>query len=1059
MDRHPLGLGQEQLFFLDELSPGNPTYNVCQAFRLSGPVDLSALETSASVVVARHEALRATFHSDEHGPYQVIHAPTPVRIDPVDVSGTSATPNAVADATESLIQQILVDEAERPFDLGAGPLYRFRLFKVGEHDHVLVIAIHHMVIDGWASSLLCREMSTIYEAVHAGHGVPELPTPVSYLDVVAGQRGQRGVLDDDLRYWETRLAGLPILEVPADWPRPAVPSHLGALVSLDLSATLRRDLTITATQHGVSLLMLLTTGVAAVLSRYSGQDDLAIGLSMLGRTEPEHEKVVGFFTNMVVLRADASGNPSIANFVGRIADSMLDAYDHHTAPFGMVVERVRPTRDASRNPLFQVCVQLLGEQNSGNDLVLAGTDTTPVRMPVTRSRFDLTFNFVESADGLKLEIEYATDLYERWRMESLLEHVERALIGVCLDPASQQLSDLSLLSEADQARLLAAGGSVATGYPPVPVHVAVADTARRQPSAVALECRDQQLSYAELDHRAQCLAAWLRAAGIGHESLVAITMDRDIDAIVALLAVMKSGGAYVVLDPRHPADRLAYMLADSAATVVLTTAELADRVPATDGVTVIHVDRQWPEIAAGAQPERWPELATRDSLVYALYTSGSTGRPKGVLLEHRALLSFAYAYSQAFDLGPGDRMLQFSALSFDMSHGEIFAGLVSGATLVLVPVEDGTPDGISAMIADREVTFVSLSPAMLALVNAGPYPHLRKIQSGGDVLPAETVNRWNQPHRRMINMYGPTETAVACTGHVCDSSRPYQTAPPIGVALRDRRMYVVDRWDRLVPRGVPGELLIGGDEGVARGYLNSPDLTEARFVADPFHPDSRVYRSGDLVRWTAGWELEFLGRIDAQVKINGIRIEVEEIEAVLLKHPGVAMAAVAAHPDPAGGKRLVGYVAPVDGDELTVRMVRGYLGEHLPEYMVPTAWVFMDRLPLTTARKVDRAALHAPDPGELQADEEFIAPVTPTEVAIAEAFAEVLGRDRVAAEDNLFDLGGGSLHAMRVVSRLNKSFGIRLNLRVLYGSATVRALGKLVDELVDESTATARSGR
>lgn len=431
--------------------------------------------------------------------------------------------------------------------------------------------------------------------------------------------------------------------------------------------------------------------------------------------------------------------------------------------------------------------------------------------------------------------------------------------------------------------------------------------------------------------------------------------------------------------------------------------------------------------------------------MYVIYTSGSTGRPKGVIVEHRALLSFTVAYRRAFDLGPGDRMLQFSALTFDMSQGEIFAGLCAGATLVLVPYGVSTPEDLETLVRDQEITFVSLSPAMLALVAPGPYPALRKIQSGGDVLPAEVVARWWAPDRLMINMYGPTEATVACTGSVLRAGTGRSGAPPIGTPMVDRQMYVVDRHDELVPSGVPGELLIGGDEGLARGYLNLPELTAERFVPDPFRPGLRVYRSGDLVRWTVDGELEFLGRLDSQVKVNGIRIELEEIESVLLRHPAVAMAAVAVRPDVRGEKRLVGYVAPAGRDGPAPDELRRHAAGQLPDSMVPSVWVTLPALPLTTARKVDRTAL--PDPGPAWSGDPNgpVPPATATEHAVAEILAEVLAVPTVSVTSGFFDLGGTSMDAMRVVSRINKRFGTRMNVRSLYGNASARAIAADVD--------------
>jgi amino acid adenylation domain-containing protein len=1043
-ERLPLTLGQEQLWFLSELSPGNSAYNVLHAYRLFGPLDVDILRQALIHEMNRHEALRATFNADAGIPYQVVRESAVDALTVEDLTGLAAP------AREEAVQHALREEADQPFDLRSGPLYRFRLLRTGPQEHVLWFCFHHIVTDGWSSGILYDELPEVYRALRDGDEPQLGPLPGRYVDFARWQREeQQGLMEEQLRYWEERLGGIQVLDLPADRARPANPDHRGAEASVEVPPALLSAVRATAHQHGVSVLMLLATGLTAVLARYTGREDIPLGISMLGRTEPEHEQIVGLFTNMIVLRSDLSGDPTMAELLVSTGDALLDAYDYQGAPFGAVVERVQPVRDASRNPLFQVCLQLVGAGNSGGNLTLPDIVAESLHAPVVRSRFDLTLNCVESADSLRIDVEYAAELFDPDRIDRFLRHTVRALDTICSAPDTR-LSELPLLSTEERDELLAAGRGELSGLPPGVVHVAVAERAAADPDAVALICRGKPLSYGELDRRAETLGRYLQLQGVGHEQIVGIALHRDLDAIVALLGVLKSGGAYTVLDPAHPAARMDFMLRDTGAPLLLTTSDLVERLPQPDGWRVVELDRQWAEIEAAAGPAPAAPVATPDSLAYVLYTSGSSGKPKGVLLEHRALLSFAHQYGHAFDLHPGDRMLHLSALSFDMSHGELFAGLVAGATLVLVPQEGTSPDALAELMRAERVSFISMSPAMLALVDADPYPDLKKMQAGGDLLPGEVANKWTQPGRRVLNVYGPTEAAVACTAYECDPAVTWRSSPPIGGPFLDRRLYVVDRWGNLVPKGVPGELLIGGDEGIARGYLNRADLTEQRFADDPFHPTGRIYRSGDLVKWTDDWQIQFLGRLDAQIQLNGLRIELEEIESTLLAHPQVGLAAVAVRPTPQREMQLVGYVTPAPGQAPDIAELRAHLGRQLPDYMVPTAWVVLDELPLTTARKVDRQAL--PDPvATLTEEKTFVAYGTDTERKVAEVLAEILDRPRVSADDSFFELGGNSMQAMRAVSRLNKAFGIRLNVRSLYGGTTVVDVAKRIDALLGEA--------
>ncbi|MBM7774643.1 amino acid adenylation domain-containing protein [Actinokineospora baliensis] len=1040
--RLPLSFGQEQLWFLRQLSPDEIVYNLGFAYRLRGALDVGVLHASLSRVVNRHDMLRSTFGSDDGTPYQVIGPCREVELVEIDLGDLPAAER------EQALQDALEVENRTPFDL-TRPLYRFKLWRLGGDEHVFWFGWHHIVIDGWSSGSVIAELTATYRALLAG-AEPELPLPVmSYAEHIAQQRERLSgeALEEELRYWEQSLAGLPVLELPTDRLRPTVPSGRGEMLSVDCDPQLLVSLRELAQQHGASLFMVLTAAVTIVLARYSGEEDIPLGVPMLGRVDPDLEDVVGMFINMVVQRTSTAGDPTFAELLDRIADTSLDLYEHQEIPLEMVVQRVQPIRDPSRNPLFQVSVQVLGDGMSGAGFQLPGVESERVPIESVLAMFDLVINFWESADSLRLDIGYATDLFDRWRIDGLADHIQTVLGAVAAEP-SLRVWQVPLLSESERSRVLAAGRGEVVEFTHDAVHVTIAEVARANPDAVALVCRDVEMTYAELDRRADLVARLVRSHGIEHEDIVAIAMDRDLDALVAMLGVLKAGAAFTMLDPSHPAKRLDYMLRDTATRLLLTRTRHLPQLPSAGGWTVVPLDAEWDSIEAVPADQPLAEWATGRSLAYVIYTSGSTGQPKGVMVDHRDLQCFLGAYRRTFDFGVGSRMLQLPALTFDMSIGEIFTGLTAGATLVLVSPEEGlAPDALSKLMRDQRVTYAGLSPAILSVLDAEPYPDLRGVMSGADAVPAEMVNKWNLPGRVFVDLYGPTEATVACTEYVCEQV-DWRTPPPIGHPEENRLVYVVDRAGNLTPPGIAGELLIGGDDGLARGYLNQPELTAQTFIPDPFRPAGRVYRSGDLVRWRPDLELEFLGRIDHQVKLRGLRIELGEIESALQLHPQVRMAVVLLRSDSRGEKQLVGYVTAESEPPPSTAELTRHLGEQLPEYMVPTAWVVLDEFPLTAARKVDRKALPEPVEQGEQAEAEFVPPQTPTEVGVCEIFAEVLALPRVGSLDNFFELGGNSLQAMRAVSRINKKFQVKINIRLLYGRAAVNAIAAKIEEMI-----------
>lgn len=1037
----PLSFGQEQLWFLDQLDPGHGTYNIPLAFRLRGPLDVDALARALNRLLARHEALRATFASVDGEPVQVIAEHSPLVLDVEDVAEPTAT-------DPGRLQAVLDDEAARPFDITADRLLRARVLRLGADDHVLCLNVHHIAADGWSVGLLTDELADAYAAA-VGGGEPALDDiPVQYGDFVLWQRDwlQGDVLEEQLRHWEEALAGAPVVDLPADRPRPARPTFAGDVVTRALGPALGGRLAAVGRANRASLLMVLTAAVDLLLARYTGEDDLSVGTTMLGRTRPELEKVVGLFINMVVLRVDASGDPTFEELLGRVRDATLAAYDHQDVPFEKVVGRVEGVRDPSRNPLFQVAVQLL---KANRPLRLAGLHVEPITRPAGGSRFDLALSFTDAPDGLRLAVEYSTDLFDRWRIEQLVDHLERALTAVA-DAPSLRVSEVPLLGPEERDRLMAMGRGEDVAYPRGPVHTLVAERVRLDPDAVAVVHDRKELTYGELDRGAQALAVELRARGARHGDIVGVALDRSLDVFVALLGVLKAGAAFVVLDPGHPAKRLAHILRDTAAPVVLTRSDMLASLPEPHGwaPVCLDTDRERIEAAADSRAGAWEEWATPDSLAYVVYTSGSTGEPKGVPIDHRGLMLFVTSFVRLYGIGPDDRLLQYASLIFDLSLGEIFGALTTGASLVTGPPDTLlSPPALAALIREHEVTYVGAPPAMLAVLEPGPYPSVRAVFAGGEALSADLVNRWNLPGRTFVNAYGPTEAAIGCTAHVCER-RAWRSPPPIGRPLEHRRLYVVDRSGDLAPVGVPGELLIGGDEGLSRGYLNQPGLTDARFVPDPFRLDGRAYRSGDLVRWTPDGVLEFVGRMDNQVKLRGLRIELDEIATVLEAHPHVGQAVVTMREDRPGQQRLVAYLV-ASGPPPDTADLRSHVEAELPAYMVPSAWVTLDALPLTRSGKVDRSALPAPTLG--RDDGAAATPLaTETERTVGAVLVEVLGVPGVGADDNFFDLGGTSLQAVLVLTRLADLLGVSVAVRAVYGAGSVRSLAAHLDELLAE---------
>ncbi|OEJ93284.1 non-ribosomal peptide synthetase [Streptomyces thermolilacinus] len=1033
----PMSFAQERMWFLDRMSDRGDEYVLWYAWRVRGGLDRTAWQGALDDVVARHEVLRTALVEVDGRPAQRVRGPVAV---PLEWHTAGAGGGTGADAgLRELVRERAAAFATRRFDLAAPPLLRAGVWELGPDDHVAVIAFHHAATDGWSKDVLVGELTACYAARLAGEraGLPELP--VQYGDFAVWQRraAEDGALEGPLDYWESALAGLAPLELPTDRPRPAVWSGRGAAVEVDLPPSLAAGLDELARRHGVTRFMVLLAVVQIVLARWSGQRDVAVGTPVAGRGQLELERLVGLFVNTVVLRGDLSGDPSFEAFLGRVRESVLGAFDHQDVPFEKLVERLRPERDASRNPLFQVMFDVQESPVGGPRA--EGLDVEPFALPWRSAKFDLTATFLLYADRFALNVEYATDLFDAATVTRFAGHVGRVLESVLADPG-RPVGRLEMLTGAEHAELVGPVDAAAPAVAQVPPY-AVAGA----PGAVALVCGDASLTYGELDGLAGGLARELADAGAGPETAVGVCLGRGLWSVVAMAAIWRAGGVYVPLDPRLPEERLRYMVERAGVRFVVTdgaTAPLAAGL----GVPVLDVDAVRPD------PDGPRHTPTPRELACVIFTSGSTGRPKAVGVEHHALAAHALTARERFGITAEDRVMNFASFSFDASLEQVLPALGAGAAVVIRPDEVWTVEELAERVREARVTVMEVTPsyweeiaARLDTVGDG-LKGLRLVVTGGETLPSAPLARWFAylPHVPVQNTYGPTESVISATSRLVTG--PVEGRVPIGTAWGARRLYVVDAYGELAPVGVPGELLVGGPE-LARGYLGQPGLTAERFVPDPFGgAGGRLYRTGDIVRRLPDGELDFLGRTDHQVKIRGFRIELGEVEAVLEAHPAVHAAAVVVR-ELRGDRTLVGYAAGRDPDTAALAE---WCRDRLPGYMVPAAFVVLDALPRTVQGKCDTAALPDPEPPVTPG---AVAPRTPTELVTAQVWAEVLGLPQVGVDDDFFALGGHSLRAVAVASRLRAAFDCPVRVRDLFEHPTVERLAAELERRLVEQIA------
>ncbi|WP_410586702.1 amino acid adenylation domain-containing protein [Amycolatopsis sp. lyj-23] len=1003
----PLSSGQRQLWFLEELLPGTAAYVSHVAVRLTGPLSVPAAERALNAVVARHAALRTTIAVEDGQPVQVVADELHVGIELVD-----------AEATPDAAPELAARVARRPFDLRRAPLLRAALVRVADEDHVLVLAGHHAVVDGWSFSVLLRDFANAYR------GIP-LPPPTAQYAQFARWQQDRPELTARLDHWRDRLAGAPALhELPLDRPRPSVQTFAGAVHTFAVPADLHQRLVALSRAEGVTLFMTLFTAYAVLLARHSGQDDVVVGTPVANRERPEFEDVVGFFANTIALRARTNGDPTFRALLHQVRETCLAAYARNV-PFELVTEALRPERDLSHNPVYQVLFAL--QNASAFDVDLPGVTARPLDLDPGTSRFDLAFALTETTGGLHGVIEYSTGLFASGTVERLAEHYCLLLAAMAADPGGRA-SAVPLLTRAETRQLAEWNDTAVPTAADRCLHHLVADQAARTPDAVAVVCGDRQLTYSALVRSANRLAHVLRARGVRTETPVGVFLERSCESIVSLLAVLVAGGAYLPLDPTYPADRLAFMAADSGLRVVVTTSGLAEAVPAGAG-TVVCLDDDRAEIAAAS--ESAPAAgAGPDHLAYAIYTSGSSGRPKGALMAHRGLTNLVATEATVIAPTAASRVLAVASFGFDASLWDIVMALCFGGALCVATGEERLPGPeLAGLMVRQAITHATLAPSALASLPATP-PDLAVLTSTGEAVTTEVVRRW-APGRRFLNGYGPTECTVGATIGEC---RAEDAEPTLGRPFANTRVHLLDAHLRPVPPGVAGEVYVSGP-GLSRGYLGRPGLTAHRFLPDPFgSPGDRLYRTGDRARFGHDGGLVFLGRADDQVQLRGFRVEPGEIESVLLEHPAVREAAVLVRTGSPGTTRLAAYV--VTGPGPTAAALREHCARRLPEFMVPAAVVLLDRMPLTANGKVDRDALPAPD---FTANAEHRPPRTAAERALAAVWAQVLGVARVGRDDNFFALGGDSILSIQVVSRAAQA-GLAVTAQQLFQHQTVAGL-------------------
>jgi amino acid adenylation domain-containing protein len=1033
-NKAPLSFAQQQVWLHALLAPELPIYNRSLILKHTGPLNQDALEQSLREIVQRHESLRTAFTAEDSIPVQVILEPPSVKIAVTDLSKIEPLKR------EEEVRRIAAEQMRQPFDLATGLLMGSCLLRLSDHEQILIVTLHTIVADDRSLDILAHELSALYEAYSAGKGslLPDLP--MQYADFATWQRTKFDdqVIGQQIPYWRTRLAGIPTaLDLPTDRPRPRAQTFRGSRASVLLPKSLREALEKLSEQQGVSLFVLLLAAFQTLLLRYTRQEDIVVGTVLPGRDEAQSQELIGLFSSVAVVRTDMAGDPSFRELVSRVNQVFAGAFDHQHVPFERLVKAVQPGRDPSRNPIFQVLFSL----HDSTSALKPGWEAADLGVDSGSTKLDLELELHTCPDGLEARFTYSTDLFDADTMARMSGHFGKLLEGIVANP-DQRISRVDLLTQAERHQLLVEWNDTKTGYPPGCVHQLFEAQARQTPDATAVIFEKERLTYAELDKRANQLANHLMKLGVKPDGLVAICVERSLEMVIGLLGILKAGAAYVPLDPAYPRDRIAFMLEDAEVPVLLTQQPLLENL-SPGNAKVVLIDSHWPEISDSSATSPALNLDP-ENRAYVIYTSGSTGKPKGVEVRQRAVVNFIATMAEEPGLTADDRLLAVTTLSFDIAGLEIYLPLSKGASVEIVSREVAA-DGhqLLAKLTASRPTVMQATPATWHMLLEAGWTGDRqlKVLVGGEAVPQKLVSQLLERVGSVWNMYGPTETTIWSTTTRLESANAVVT---IGRPIANTEIYILDAALQPVPIGVGGELHIGGD-GLARGYLKRPELTAEKFIPHPFSSDSgaRIYKTGDLVRYLHDGKIEFLGRIDHQVKIRGFRIELGEIEAVLRQHSGIKETVVVAQGENPADKRVVAYIVPRSETPGNAEM-RDFLRVKLPEYMIPSVFVSLSAMPLTPNGKVNRRALPVPNQADFARHEQLVAPTDALEAQLVKIWESVLNVQPIGITNNFFELGGHSLLAVKLMRRIEQTFGKSLLIATLLQAPTIEQLAAIL---------------
>lgn len=1041
----PVSFAQQRLWFLDQLDSGTSSYNIAAAVRLTGKLDIEALRNALESIVHRHESLRTIFTHEKSETYQQILAPGCWVLPMEDLSTLQS------EHRDKVLQKRIFSEAGTPFELSTGPLLRTTLLRCSPNEHVLLITMHHIISDAWSTGILVREVSALYSAFKQGTQANLAPMQVQYADFSQWQREylQGETLSKQLDYWRSQLEQVPVLELPTDHPRPPVQSNHGSHYTFKIDTALVSGLRKIGQNSGATLFMTLLAAYQVLLSRYSSQTDICVGSPIANRNRIEIEALIGFFVNTLALRCDLSNDPSFSSLLKQVEKVTLEAYSHQDIPFEQLVEELIDTRDPSHNPLFQAFFSLKdGEMERA--VQLSGLEAEFLDADIEAAKFELSLNCTEFNEHVSCEFEYNTDIYELSTIQQLSKHFTTLLECIVNNP-ELPLSQLELMDSAERRQLLREWNNTEKDSPATCIHQLFEAQAKKTPAHIAIRCGGEQKNYRALNEASNKLARYLQQQGIKPGDCIGICLEPSVDIMVAVLASLKAGAAYVPMDANYPEDRLAHMLENAKISMLLTNSELHSRLPE-DKCQLLMLDTSEADIEPFDAGNLNLECSPED-LLYVVYTSGSTGKPKGAGVRHRNESNLLHWYNDEYTINEKDKVLIISAFGFDLTQKNLFAALTRGGQVVFPDSSHYDQRVILNTIRDQKITFINCAPSAFYPLAEMHSPQdtlesLRIVLFGGEPIRMENMQAWIEQSKfncQIVNMYGPTEcTDIAATHTIVDPIGCLGKTIPIGRPNDNIQLYVLDENDQPVPIGVVGELCIGGG-GIGIGYLNNEELTEERFFNNPFG-SGKLYRTGDLVRYRNDGLLDFVSRIDGQVKIRGFRIELGEIEAQLLKHSAIREAIIAPCDTANGSPVLVAYIIGNEEEGPTSAELRRHLKQSLPDYMVPSAFVSVDSIPLTPNGKVDRKELPTPD---LQActTAPFVSPGTATEKDLAGIWCEVLQLAKVGIHDNFFEIGGHSLLATQMVTRIREVFQLELPLRTLFEVTTIAEISEIINTL------------